>query len=110
VSDQNDAQQIQMPITFLLVASFLLFGVVTRDPNSTTSVILTLIPFFSPILMVFRIALTSPPLWQIALSFAILVLTTAAVVYASARIYRVGVLMYGKRPSLMEIFRWMRYS
>lgn len=110
VSDQNDAQQIQMPITFLLVASFLLFGVITRDPNSTTSVILTLIPFFSPILMVFRIALTTPPLWQIALSIAILVLTTAAVVYASARIYRVGVLMYGKRPSLLEIVRWMRYS
>lgn len=110
VSDQNDAQQIQMPVTFLLVASFLLFGVVTRDPNSTTSIILTLIPFFSPILMVFRIALVSPPLWQIVLSIAILVLTTAAVVYASARIYRVGVLMYGKRPSLMEIFRWMRYS
>ncbi|MGH9353768.1 MAG: ABC transporter permease [Terriglobia bacterium] len=110
VSDQNDAQQIQMPITFLLVASFLLFGIVSRDPNSTTSVILTLIPFFSPILMVFRIALDTPPLWQIALSFGILALTTSAVVYATARIYRVGVLMYGKRPSLLEIIRWMRYS
>ncbi|MGH9396831.1 MAG: ABC transporter permease [Terriglobia bacterium] len=110
VSDQNDAQQIQMPVTFLLVASFFLFGIVARDPNSTTSVILTLIPFFSPILMVFRIALETPPLWQIALSIGILALTTAGVVYATARIYRVGVLMYGKRPSLVEIFRWMRYS
>ncbi|MGH9434777.1 MAG: ABC transporter permease [Terriglobia bacterium] len=110
VSDQGDAQQIQMPVTFLLVTSFFLFGIVARDPNSSTSVILTLIPFFSPILMVFRIGLETPPLWQIALSIGILLFTTVAVVYASARIYRVGVLMYGKRPSVMEILRWMRYS
>ncbi|MDE3178215.1 MAG: ABC transporter permease [Acidobacteriota bacterium] len=110
VSDQNDAHQLQTPVTFTLVASFILFGVVSRDPNSTTAFVLTMIPFFSPILMVFRIALETPPLWQIALSMAILAITILGVVYASARIYRVGVLMYGKRPSLVEIFKWMRYS
>lgn len=110
VSDQNDAQQLQMPITFLLVASFFLFGVIASDPSSTASVILTLIPFFSPILMVFRVALETPPLWQLGLSIGILLVTTAGVVYVTARIYRVGVLMYGKRPSLIELFRWMRYS
>lgn len=110
VSDPNDAQQLQMPVTLILVASFLLFRVVARDPSSTTSIILTLVPFFSPILMTFRIALQTPPFWQIALSITILWLTTAGIVYAAARIYRVGVLMYGKRPSLAEVARWMRYS
>lgn len=110
VADQNDAQQIQMPISFLLVASFLLFNLVGRDPSSSMSVMLTMVPFFSPILMVFRIAIQPPPFWQILLSLFILLLTTAGVVYASARVYRVGVLMYGKRPSLVEIVRWIRYS
>lgn len=110
VSDPNDAQQLQMPVTLILVASFLLFPVVARDPSSTTAIILTLIPFFSPILMTFRIGIQTPPLWQIVLSMAILWLTTAGIIYAAARIYRVGVLMYGKRPSLVEVMRWMRYS
>lgn len=110
VSDHNDAHQIQAPIVYMLVASILLFGLISRDPNSNTALVLTLIPFFSPILMVYRIALETPPLWQIVLSLFILALTTAGIVYATARIYRVGVLMYGKRPSLVEIVRWMRYS
>lgn len=110
VSDQNDAQQIQMPVTLILVASFVLFGVVANDPYSTESVILTMIPFFSPILMVFRVTVSSPPLWQVALSLVILAATCAGVVYVTARIYRVGVLMYGKRPSIVELFRWIRYS
>lgn len=110
VSDHNDAHQIQAPIVYLLVASVLLFGLISRDPNSPTALVLTLIPFFSPILMVYRMALQTPPLWQIVLSLFILAVTTAGIIYATARIYRVGVLMYGKRPSLLEVIRWMRYS
>ncbi|MGH9453334.1 MAG: ABC transporter permease, partial [Terriglobia bacterium] len=89
---------------------FMLFGVVMRDPSSTTSILLSLFPFFSPILMVMRIALQTPPFWQIALSLFLLAATTAVVVYCAAKIYRVGVLMYGKRPSLVEVLRWLRYS
>lgn len=110
VSSEQDAQQLQMPITLLLVGSFLLFGIVMRDPNSNVSIALSMIPFFAPILMVIRIALQPPPLWQIGLSLLLLALTTLGVIYASARIYRVGVLMYGKKPSLIEVFRWLRYS
>ncbi|MGH9406486.1 MAG: ABC transporter permease [Terriglobia bacterium] len=109
VSDQNDARQLQTPVTIILVASFFLFSIIMRDPNSPAAVLLTLIPFFSPILMVFRIALQPPPFWQIGLSLAILFVTMAGVVYGSARIYRVGVLMYGKRPSVLEVLKWMRY-
>jgi ABC-2 type transport system permease protein len=59
--------------------------------------------------MVLRITLQTPPLWQILLSILIILTTTSGLVYLSARIYRVGILMYGKRPSLMELSRWLRY-
>jgi ABC-2 type transport system permease protein len=110
VSTEQEAQQAQAPLTMLIVLSFLLFNVILRDPNSRTSVVLSLVPFLSPVLMILRIAMQTPPFWQIALSLALSLVTTAAVVYFSAKIYRVGVLMYGKRPSLVELFRWLRYT
>jgi ABC-2 type transport system permease protein len=110
VSSEQDAAQAQMPITMLLVFSFVMFPVVVRNPGSHMSVALTMIPFFSPILMVLRIALESPPLWQVLLSFGLLAATTVLMIYLSAKIYRVGVLMYGKRPSLVEMIRWLRYT
>jgi len=57
-----------------------------------------------------RIAAETPPFWQIVLSIVLLALTTVGVAYFSARIYRVGILMYGKRPSLIELLRWLRYT
>jgi ABC-2 type transport system permease protein len=109
-SSDEDLQQVQFPFTLLLIISFMLYPVVMRDPNSPLSVALTMIPFFAPILMVFRITVQTPPLWQIALSLAIIVATTVAVVRLSAKIYRVGILMYGKRPSLVELLRWLKYT
>ena len=103
VSSEEDLQQVQMPVTLVLVACFILFPVIQRAPNSPLAVALTMIPFFSPILMVFRITVQTPPFWQIALSLAICVATTVGVIQVSARIYRVGILMYGKRPSLVEV-------
>src|SRR5579863_1338790 len=110
VSNDQEAQQLQTPLTLVLVAAFLLFNIILRDPSSPLSVGLSLIPFFAPILMMLRIAMQTPPFWQIALSVAISILTTLGVVYFAARIYRVGVLMYGKRPSLVELARWLRYT
>ena len=110
VSTDQEAQQMQTPLTLIIVLSFLLFNVILQDPNSRLSTILSLIPFLSPILMILRIAMQTPPFWQIALSLALSLLTTIGVVYLSARIYRVGILMYGKRPSLVELFRWLRYT
>jgi ABC-2 type transport system permease protein len=110
VSSDQEAQQLQTPLTLLLVGAFLLFNVVLRDPSSSLSVGLSLIPFFAPILMMLRIAMQTPPLWQIALCIGLSVVTTTVVIYVAARVYRVGVLMYGKRPSLVELARWLRYS
>jgi ABC-2 type transport system permease protein len=109
-SNDQDAQQLQMVATFPLLFGFIMYNAVLRDPNSTLSFVLSEIPFFSPILMVLRIAAQTPPFWQIALSIFLLAVTMLGLVYLSSRIYRVGILMYGKRPSLVEILRWLRYS
>lgn len=110
VSNDEEARQVQLPLTLLIVCSFLLFQVILNDPNSTLSVVLSIMPFLSPILMTLRIAMQTPPFWQIALALALSIATTIEVIRISARIYRVGILMYGKRPSLKELRRWMRYS
>jgi len=110
VSSDEEAQYVQLPMTLMIVVAFMLFGVIMHNPNSTLSIVLSLIPFFAPILMVMRIAMQTPPFWQIALSIALMVLTTLGVVYVSAKIYRVGILMYGKRPSVVELLRWLRYT
>jgi ABC-2 type transport system permease protein len=69
-----------------------------------------MVPFFAPTLMMLRIAIVNPPLWEVLLSMAIMLVTILALVWVAARIYRVGILMYGKRPSLAELGRWLRYS
>jgi ABC-2 type transport system permease protein len=109
-SNEQDAQQLQWVAMAPLVFCMVIYSVVLNDPTSTTSVVLSEIPFFSPVLMALRISLQTPPFWQIALALALLFVTTVGSIYASAKVYRVGILMYGKRPSLIEMFRWLRYS
>ncbi|HXN99076.1 MAG TPA: ABC transporter permease [Candidatus Acidoferrales bacterium] len=109
-SNEQDAQQLQWIAMAPLVFCMVIYSLVLNDPSSTTSVVLSEIPFFSPVLMALRISLQTPPFWQIALALVLLFLTTIVSIYASAKIYRVGILMYGKRPSVVEMFRWLRYS
>ncbi len=110
VSSDEDAQQVQMPLTLVVLVGYLMFIVVMRNPNSRLSIVLSMIPFFAPILMVLRIVLQTPPFWQIALSLGLMILTTAGIMSVAAKIYRVGILMYGKRPSVVELWRWLRYT
>ncbi|HKT13467.1 MAG TPA: ABC transporter permease [Terriglobia bacterium] len=110
VSTDEEARQVQMPLTLMILCSFMLFNVILNNPNSTLSIILSMTPFLSPILMTLRVAMETPPLWQIVLALAFSIATTIYVVRISAKIYRVGILMYGKRPSIKEMRRWLRYS
>jgi ABC-2 type transport system permease protein len=110
VSSDEEAQQVQMPVTLLVVVAFLLYPAVMRDPASRLSVVASLLPFLSPILMVLRIGLQTPPFWQIVLALALSIAATIGVVYIAAKIYRVGILMYGKRPSLVELLKWLKYT
>ena len=109
VDSAQDAQQIATPIAFLVIIPIMLISFVARDPNSTLSVVVSLIPFFSPILMTARIATQTPPLWQIGLSFVLMISTIIGIMWGAAKIYRVGVLMYGKKITIAELFRWLRY-
>lgn len=110
VNSEKEAQQLLMPISMLLVVPILLITFILRNPNSSFSVIMSLIPFFAPILMMMRICILLPPFSQVALSIVLLILTAAAMVWLTAKIYRVGILMYGKRPSFPEIIKWIRYK
>ena len=110
VSAEEDAQQLMMPVVLSVVAPMLMLEQVMRQPNSVFSVVASLVPLFSPILMFGRIAIEPPPLWQIGLSIALLVAAIWAAVWFAAKIYRVGVLMYGKPPTLPELVKWLRYS
>ncbi len=110
VSNEEDGQQMQIPVTMTIMIPIMLSVLVMQDPNSTTSTVLSLVPFFSPILMFMRISFQTPPAWQILLSIVLMLLTIGALIWLAAKIYRVGVLMYGKRPSLPEVARWLKYS
>ncbi len=107
-STEEDAQNIQAPVVFLIVIPFVSTIYLIQNPDSLVSVIFSFIPFFSPMVMFMRIATTSPPFWQVLLSIVITALFTIFSVKLSAKIFRIGVLMYGKRPSFKEIFKWMR--
>lgn len=109
-SNEQDAAQMQWLAMAPLVFTMLIYTVVLNDSTSRLAVILSEIPFFSPVLMPLRISLQTPPAWQLVLSVGILLASIAVVVFGSAKIYRVGILMYGKRPTLPELVRWLRYS
>ncbi|MGC8549331.1 MAG: ABC transporter permease [Acidobacteriaceae bacterium] len=109
----NSPQEVQQFTFFIispLVVSVLMMAYVMTNPNSITSIILSLIPPFTPIIMYLRICAQTPPWWQIGLSIALLLGAIWGMIWIAARIYRIGILMYGKRPNLPEILRWLRYS
>ncbi|MBI5325802.1 MAG: ABC transporter permease [Ignavibacteriae bacterium] len=110
VDQESDAQQLQLPIMAPIIVPILLVGYVISNPESTISVILSLIPLFTPILMMVRVAATPVPLWQVIASIVLMVASFYGSVWIASRIYRVGILMYGKKPSLKDLFKWVRQS
>jgi ABC-2 type transport system permease protein len=106
----QEAQQVAaLVVFFLLVPLFLMFRIV-NDPDSTLAVVASLIPPFTPLLMTLRVALQPPPMWQLGLSYVLTLSFIWGMVWISARIYRTGILMYGKKPTLQEIWRWVLYA
>jgi len=88
---------------------FALAPVIT-NPSGLLSRVISLIPFCTPLIMYLRISLATPPWWEIALSIVLMLVAIYATLWVASRVYRVGILMYGKRPSLPEIMRWLKYS
>ena len=106
---EEEAQQTGAPLTVLIVVPFILMFQLFRIPDSTLSVLLSHVPFFSPILMFMRINVLMPPLWEILLNILLVCATVFFVMLISGKIYRVGILMYGKRPTLRQLWQWTRY-
>ena len=109
VASEQDSQQAQMPITMFLVIGMVSMTAVTGDPRGHTAEVLTMVPFWSPMLMPLRYLLGGATGVDVAISLGILIVSMAVVSRAAAKIYRVGILMYGKRPSIAELIRWLRY-
>lgn len=107
-STDEEAQQAQIPVMMLLIVPILVVIGIIEDPDSTMAVWMSLVPFFSPLLMFARVVGSTVPVWQVALSFVLMGLTVAAVAWLAGRIYKVGILMAGKRPTFPELMRWVR--
>ena len=110
VSTEQEAQQAQLPVAMLLVLSIAFLQPALEAPDSALAVNLSLLPFSSPILMPLRMSTVDVAGWQIGLAIFELLLACVVAVWLAARIYRIGLLMYGKRPTLREVFRWVRAS
>jgi ABC-2 type transport system permease protein len=110
VSSDQEAQQAQTPVVLLLIIPVACVQLVANDPRGGAAQLLTMIPFSSPVLMPMRYLLGGATPAEVALSLGILALSMAGAVVLAARIYRVGILMVGKRPTLRELARWIRYS
>jgi ABC-2 type transport system permease protein len=107
---EEEAQQMQTVVSLVLGLSFVLMFPVMANPDSTVSVVLSLVPIFAPMLFFLRMTIQSPPVWQTVLCLVLLVGSVFATARFAAAVYRVGILMYGKKPSLREILQWARSS
>lgn len=110
VNSEQEAQQFQFVVMLPLILSFFFMMKAARVPNDPLIVALSMFPLSAPLVMYTRVVLGAAPAWQIGLSIALLVLSVMFVIWLCARIYRVGVLMYGKKPTLPEIVKWIRYA
>ena len=110
VNTEQDAQQAAMPIMYLLIGSWLFVNSVIVNPTGTISRVLSWLPFSSPIIMPMRMGLSPVPWTSVVGSLAVCALGCVFAIWLAARIYRVGMLMYGKKPSLAEVARWVRYA
>ena len=104
----QEAQQLQTPIVMCLAFTIIIPMAVMQSPEGTFATVFSMIPFFAPILMFMRINILMPPAWQIALSIGILVVSIYIAGILAAKVFRIGILMYGKRPDVREILKWMR--
>lgn len=107
--DMGEGQQLMLPIVIIVLMAFYMLFPVLSNPNGSLAVFASLFPLFSPIIMPARLAF-DPPWWQIVASIVIMLLTVWFFIWITSRIYRVGILMYGKKATIREMIKWLRYS
>lgn len=107
--DMGEGQQLMLPIVIVVLIAFYMLFPVLSNPNGSLAVFASLFPLFSPIIMPARLAF-DPPWWQIILSIVLMLATVWFFIWLTSRIYRVGILMYGKKATLKEMIKWLRYT
>jgi len=108
VSSEKEAQQVLTPVMFVFLVPWFLMMPILTNPDSTLSVVLSLVPIYTPMTMFIRLLVSEPPAWQIALSLVLSVATIAGLLKASAKVFRAGLLATGKRPTIPELWRWLK--
>jgi ABC-2 type transport system permease protein len=109
VDSETDTQQFMFPVILpLMLGIYVGFFSVIENPHGSVSTIFSMIPLTSPIVMLMRIPF-GVPWWELAISVGILIITNFGVIWLAAKIYRVGILMYGKKASYKELFKWLKY-
>jgi ABC-2 type transport system permease protein len=109
-NSEQELQQLNMFLMLPLLVCFVMLGTLLATPDSQFARVMALFPPFTPLLMYMRVSLGHPRPWEIALSIVLTLISICAIIWLTSRIYRVGILMYGKRPNLPEILRWLKYS
>ncbi|HEX9986834.1 MAG TPA: ABC transporter permease [Thermoanaerobaculia bacterium] len=109
-NSEKEAQQLIAPFSMIMMLPWILLIVIITNPDSTVSVVLSLMPVFGPVTMFVRTLVSEPPVWHILLSIAVSIGTIAVFFWATAKIFRVGILSYGKRPTIPELWRWLKVA
>jgi ABC-2 type transport system permease protein len=110
VDNEADTQQFLLPITVPLIIALISLNFVLNNPDGPVAFWLSMIPFTSPIMMVARVPFNPPvALWEVGLSLFFLIVTFLITTWLAAKIYRTGILMYGKKTSVRELFKWLKY-
>lgn len=108
-NSEEEAQQVATPLVMMLIIPFMLMFGLFRAPDSTLTIVLSHIPLFSPLIMFMRISVLTPPLWEILLNIGVMIATILGAILVMGKIYKIGILMYGKRPTLSELWKWLHY-
>ena len=107
---ESDVQHFMFPIMIFIIIPMILLSKVATEPNSVFAIASSIFPLFSPILMVTRLGVTNVPWWEVTLSIVLMLAMTFFLIWIAARIYRVGILMYGKKPTYKELAKWIMYK
>jgi ABC-2 type transport system permease protein len=110
VNSEQEAQQAAIPVMLLIMSTWIMVNPVLASPNGTAARVLSWLPWSSPIIMPMRMGLTSVSPIEVGGSILVAILGSVAAMWLSARIYRVGMLMYGKKPGFAEVVKWIRYA
>ena len=110
VNSEQESQQLQFLVMMPMIISVFIMVNIIQSPGGSLALWASLFPLTAPLIMFLRVALQSPPWWQVALSIGLMIVTIYGLVVVCARIYRVGILMYGKKPTLPELMRWLKYA